>query len=94
IEGGESPQDVCDRQKPALENILSKEDEGTVLICMHGRAMRVLLCQMLNYPLHSMDMFEHSNLCLYLLNHSGVHFTIEKFNSSDHLIEFKVNLPE
>ncbi|MEO0552874.1 MAG: histidine phosphatase family protein [Bacteroidota bacterium] len=94
IEGGESPQDVCDRQKPALEHILSKEDEGTVLICMHGRAMRVLLCQMLNYPLHSMDMFEHSNLCLYLLNHSGVHFTIEKFNSSDHLIEFKVNSRE
>ncbi|UII24918.1 histidine phosphatase family protein [Fulvivirga maritima] len=85
IEGGESPQDVFDRQKVALEHILSKEDEELILICMHGRAMRVFLCQMLNYPLHCMDLFEHSNLCLYKLSYTGSMFSIENFNDICHL---------
>jgi broad specificity phosphatase PhoE len=45
---------------------------------MHGRAIRILLCQLLNYPLKSMDMFEHENLCLYLLEQTGSHFTVRK----------------
>ncbi|HEY3430639.1 MAG TPA: histidine phosphatase family protein, partial [Cyclobacteriaceae bacterium] len=61
IEGGESPDEVVQRMKPAVDHILSKEDEKTILICMHGRAIRILLCHLLNYPLRSMDMFEHEN---------------------------------
>lgn len=90
IEGGESPQDVFDRQRPALEHILSQENEHNILICMHGRAMRVLLCQILNYPLHCMDEFEHANLCLYMLNYTGRMFTVERFNDVSHLISSEV----
>ncbi|MEM8566834.1 MAG: histidine phosphatase family protein [Bacteroidota bacterium] len=89
IEGGESAQDVYDRQKSALAHIMTYEEERTVLICMHGRAMRVLLCQILNYPLYSMDMFEHSNLCLYLLHYNGSNFTVDIFNSTEHLKEIQ-----
>ncbi|MBL6445915.1 histidine phosphatase family protein [Fulvivirga sp. 29W222] len=85
IEGGESPQDVYNRQKEALEVILSNSDEENVLICMHGRAMRVLLCQMLNYPLQCMDLFSHSNLCMYKLVYTGEMFLIESFNDVKHL---------
>ena len=87
IEGGESPVDVYNRQKPAFDHILSPAEEETILICMHGRAMRVLLCLILNYPLRSMDMFEHSNLCLYGLTYTGNMFTVEKFNDVTHLKE-------
>ncbi len=87
IEGGESPQDVFDRQKPVLSHILDQKEEKTILICMHGRAMRVLLCQILNYPLRCMDMFEHSNLCLYMINFTGSMFSIERFNDTRHLKE-------
>ena len=66
IEGGESPEDVVKRMQPAIDHILAQEQEQTVLVCMHGRAIRILLCMLLNYPLKSMDMFEHENLCLYL----------------------------
>ncbi len=90
IEGGESPQDVYDRQRPALEHILAQEDEELVLVCMHGRAMRILLCQMLNYPLKCMDEFEHSNLCLYVLNYTGSMFSVEKFNDTAHLAASEV----
>lgn len=85
IEGGESPDDVVKRMKPAVDHIMSKTDEETVLVCMHGRAIRILLCILLNYPLKSMDMFEHENLCLYLLHYSGSAFTVRLNNDISHL---------
>lgn len=85
IEKGESPDDVVIRMKPAVDHIMSKPDEETVLICMHGRAIRILLCILMNYPLKSMDMFEHENLGLYILNWSGSMFSIEQYNDTAHL---------
>jgi broad specificity phosphatase PhoE len=90
IEGGESPDDVIKRMKPAMDYILSKENETTILICMHGRAIRILLCHLLNYPLRCMDMFEHQNLCLYVLNYTGSMFSVEVNNDIDHLRDLKV----
>ena len=84
IEGGESPDDVANRQRPAIQHILSRDDKN-ILICMHGRAIRILLCQLLNYPMKSMDMFEHENLCLYLLNQNNGVFSVEKYNYIGHL---------
>jgi broad specificity phosphatase PhoE len=85
IEGGESPDEVASRQLPAIEHIMSAKNESTILICMHGRAMRILLCQLLKYPLRAMDTFEHQNLCLYVLNFTGTLFSVEKFNHTGHL---------
>ena len=85
IEGGESPDDVVVRMKPAVDHIMNKTNEDTVLVCMHGRAIRILLCILLNYPLKSMDMFEHENLCLYLLEYSGSTFIIRLHNDISHL---------
>ncbi|WP_207431221.1 histidine phosphatase family protein [Sabulibacter ruber] len=85
IEGGESPQDVADRQKPVIDLILSRPEEKIILICMHGRAMRVFLSQLLRYPLYQMDRFEHQNLCLYLLNYTGSMFWVERFADVSHL---------
>ncbi|RAW01327.1 histidine phosphatase family protein [Pseudochryseolinea flava] len=85
IDKGESPDDVVARMKPAMEHIMGKEHENTVLICMHGRAIRILLCYLLRYPLKSMDMFEHENLCLYVLNYTGSMFSVERYNDRDHL---------
>lgn len=87
IEGGESPEDVYKRQGPALDCIMSKIEEQQVLICMHGRAMRILLCRMLNYPLSNMDFFEHQNLCLYQLDFTGSMFSIRKYNDIHHLAD-------
>ena len=77
--------EVAARQRPFLELIKSRPDDNTILVCMHGRAMRILLCQMLHYPLLSMDMFEHENLGLYLLNYTGTQFIVELHNNTDHL---------
>ena len=85
IEGGESPEDVVKRMQPALDHILAQTDEKNVLVCMHGRAIRIILCMLLNYPLKSMDMFEHENLCLYLVNYNGSFFNVERYNDTSHL---------
>jgi broad specificity phosphatase PhoE len=66
INGGESPLAVAERQKSVLQ-IIDSRDEEPILVCMHGRAMRIILCQLLNLPLQNMDLFEHRNLCLYKL---------------------------
>ena len=85
LTGGESPAEVAARQRPFIELLKSREDEQTVLVCMRGRAMRVMLCQLLNYPLSCMEGFEHSNLCLYKLEYTGSVFTIKNFLDVAHL---------
>ncbi len=85
VEGGESPEQVAARQRLAMKYIMSKEDEGKVLICMHGRAMRIMLAWLFNYPLSNMDIFEHQNLGLYRIKATKNQFQLISYNADDHL---------
>lgn len=67
IERGESPQDVAKRLSLAVDVIRMAKGEH-ILVCMHGRAIRILLCLLLGYDLRFMDAFVHQNLCCYELN--------------------------
>lgn len=90
IEGGESPNIVAKRLKKGIDYILA-QPEKLVLICMHGRAMRVLISLMLGYNLKYMDTFKHQNLGLYILNQNELGtFTVEKYNSGEHLNDLKL----
>ena len=86
IQGGESPEDVAERQTQVIERILSSSEE-LILVCMHGRAIRILLCKLLNLPLSKMDSFEHANLGLYILEYSDEAFNIHLENSTEHILE-------
>jgi broad specificity phosphatase PhoE len=90
-EGGESPADVISRQKPVIDLILSRPEEKTVLIAMHGRAIRILLTLLLERPLYEMDTFDHANLCLYKLtyDYTTSKFTIELACDVSHLSNFQ-----
>lgn len=85
---GESPMDVRLRQMPVIDLILSRPEEETVLVCMHGRAIRILLTTLLEKPLSDMDTFEHQNLCLYILTYDYFSntFTLETANDTAHLL--------
>ncbi len=87
IEGGESPEEVARRQRPFIDLLRSRPEEQKVLVCMHGRAMRILLSQLLSYPLALMDTFPHHNLGLYELYFSGTMFQIVRFNDRAHLLQ-------
>ena len=85
LPGGESPAEVAARQRPFIELLHSRPADEIVLVCLHGRALRVLLCQLLGYPLRCMDGFEHQNLCLYKLHYTGSRYTIRNFLDVSHL---------
>lgn len=83
IEGGESPEDVSIRQAPVIEAI-KELSEDLILVCMHGRALRILLCNLQGLPLTEMDNFEHDNLGLYIVEYNGSGFNVVSQNSTDH----------
>jgi broad specificity phosphatase PhoE len=82
--GGESPVDVQNRQRPVVEEILNSSHE-TLLICMHGRAIRILLSLLTDSCLSKMDQFEHTNLCLYVLEVQNGVISISHSNDQKHL---------
>lgn len=85
FEKGESPNEVKARQLEALQTIISHTEEEQVLICMHGRALRLLLCLLTNKPLTEMDTFPHQNLVLYKVTYDGDKYEIVSFNNAGHL---------
>ena len=85
FKGGESPNEVKTRQLGALQTIMSHHEEKNVLICMHGRAMRLFMCILLNKPLTEMESFPHQNLVLYKVTWDGTKYEIVDFNNANHL---------
>jgi probable phosphoglycerate mutase len=85
FEGGESPNEVKVRQLEALQTIMGHPNEKNVLICMHGRAMRLFLCILLNKPLTEMENYPHQNLVLYKVTWDGEKYEIVDFNNANHL---------
>ena len=82
IEGGESPNMAYQRLKRGIQHVIN-QDGKTLLICMHGRAMRIMLCILLNYDLRYMDIFQHQNLCCYQLTQLGeFHFRLDEFTTT------------
>jgi len=84
--GGESPLDVKKRQKSVVKRIIN-DNYDDILICMHGRALRIMLSWLLNQSLSNMDDYPHSNLCLYILKFENNIFRIVKKNDKSHLNE-------
>ena len=85
IPNGESPFEMQQRQKRALDIILN-QPESEILICMHGRAMKSLLCMLLNQPLTQMEQFQHRNLCLYEVHINAEENHLTRANDVTHLL--------
>lgn len=88
FENGESPLEVKERQLTVLERLIEENDDRNILICMHGRAMRLFLCLLTNKPLSEMDSFPHFNTTLYKVEYDGTDFQVVDFNNTDHLKSF------
>ena len=86
FEAGESPLEVQARQLEALEELKKLADVDNVLICMHGRALRIFLCVLSNLSLSQMDTFPHSNTTLYKVYFDGKDFEIQEYNNTKHLV--------
>jgi probable phosphoglycerate mutase len=84
---GESPAQVRARQIPVISHILAQTQEQTVLVAMHGRALRIILTTIFDQPLAMMDSWEHSNLCLYKIafHTDSQNFELLSANDTTHL---------
>jgi probable phosphoglycerate mutase len=82
---GESPMDVVERQKVAWEQIIQNKGTKKVLVCMHGRAIRILMAHLLKTPLKEMDQYKHHNLGLYILEEHNEEYRLLKSNDIEHL---------
>ncbi len=70
FKGGESPNEVAARQNDFLAKMIANNQEKTILIAMHGRALKIFLANVLDQNLSKMDQYDHTNLCLYLLEYN------------------------
>lgn len=83
--GGESPNDVAVRLKKVIALFLERTDEKLVLVCMHGRALRLLMCLLSDRPMCDMYDFPHQNTGLYRVGLTNGVFSILDTNNTDHL---------
>lgn len=85
IAEGESPNQVVKRMRVGIKQILEGPGEN-ILVCMHGRAMRIFLSEIMKTNLIHMDDYSHQNLCLYLLEQQeDDSFSLVKSNDVLHL---------
>ncbi|MCF8254151.1 MAG: histidine phosphatase family protein [Bacteroidia bacterium] len=82
---GESALELHTRQKTFVDYLKQEEGDDCILISMHGRALKAFLCALLDLPLLEMERFEHTNLCLYILEFDGKAFRILKHCDTTHL---------
>lgn len=59
--GGESPLDALGRVQRGFDMIMSKTHEKQVIICLHQRILRIVMCYLFNKPLTEMDRYPHHN---------------------------------
>lgn len=86
IEGGESALKLQQRLKKAIKKIHYNHSKGNVLICTHGRSLRVLLCTLFNYELGKMDnFFSHHNTCMNHVIYTGSAYIAVSINDIQHL---------
>jgi len=70
LQGGESIAELAQRVDEAVKLIESRDD-NRILVCSHGRTMRVMLCLLHRRGLEHMEDYPHSNLALIHLVFGG-----------------------
>ena len=84
FEEGESPNEMSVRLVKGFNKVLD-DDHDTVLLCIHGRALRILLSKIIDNDLTKMDKYVHSNTGLYILEYKNGKYEILGSNLRDHL---------
>ena len=84
FENGESPNEMSLRLVKGFNKVL-EDNHNTVLLCIHGRALRILLSKIIDNDLTKMDKYIHSNTGLYILDFKDGEYQILGSNLRDHI---------
>lgn len=83
---GESADDLSNRVQVFLQEIAETEAQK-ILICSHGRTIRVMMCLLTGIPIADMRTYDPDNLALYQVNWEPPQLAeIIKKNCVDHLL--------
>ncbi len=87
--GGESGQDVFDRVKPVIDEMV-RSDAKRILVVTHGGTIRAIICGLLGIPMRFRLAFgvtiDNTSLTEFLYNSKLDHFSLERFNDYSHLL--------
>jgi len=84
IPGGETGTSLSKRLQSFIDD-LKKRNEEYILVCTHGRALKMLVTKMLKQPVSAMEKYKHANTGLYLFRQEGDDFVLLKENDTSHL---------
>ena len=84
FEEGESPNEMSVRLLIGFNKVL-EDNHDIVLLCIHGRALRILLSKIIDNDLTKMDKYVHSNTGLYIIENKNNKYEILGSNLRDHL---------
>lgn len=87
VPGGESPEMGWKRSRMGIERLLKEYPSGSrILVCTHGRILRIMLSQILGYGMHRMNWFPHQNTALNALRiYPNMKSIALKLNDQTHL---------
>lgn len=84
FEEGESPNEMSLRLVKGFNKVL-EDNYKTVLLCIHGRALRILLSKIIDNDLTKMDKYIHSNTGLYIIELRNNRYEILESNLRNHI---------
>ncbi len=84
FKNGESPNEMSERLEKGFNYVL-KGGHKTVLLCIHGRALRILLSKIIDGDLTKMDKYVHSNTGVYIIDYKKGEFKVVSENLRNHL---------
>lgn len=85
VSKGESPTTVLKRADSRITEIITRHKNRNLLFVLHGRLLRILLSDWLQYGLTGMHRISHSNGALYHLQWDGELFDPVYLHRTDHL---------
>ena len=84
FENGESPNEMSERLVKGFDKVIKKNHEN-VLLCIHGRALRILLSKIIDKDLTKMDKYTHSNTGVYIIDYKDNEYDIVGENLRNHI---------
>jgi len=87
-EGGESAAEMSHRLGRFLAWVKARK-EKKILVVMHGRSIRCLMCLVEGKAIKHMDQYHHHNTGIYKVLQKGDDLEVVQSNNIDHLAELK-----
>jgi probable phosphoglycerate mutase len=84
FENGESPNEMSERLVKGFDKVI-KENHENVLLCIHGRALRILLSKIIDKDLTKMDKYTHSNTGVYIIDYKDDEYDVVGENLRNHI---------